>query len=320
MKFFQRLKYEVWKVLRGFLLLALIGTIVLTVVNYGKKTKRPDRLAMIIDTDSGYGADDLFAITRVLIEPGLNPEALLASQYNQSEGSNDSTMLVSHRLNGEILLLHGFEDIPCLTGSMNHTGYSGNPVPRPSPASRYILDRARAVPYGQKIDIVTLGPVTNLATALLTDSTLAGKIRWYGLGLKFDHKDRIWNKNEFNARNDLDAMDYLLNLNSLETHIMPANVAASVFYHRRDAMDLLEGRGYKWDLLLNRFSETCPGCTQIDLSSLMLIEAILNPDHVTEKKFKTPPENTYRDIYVYTWIDGKKVLREFRNQVAKAMN
>ena len=84
--------------------------------------------------------------------------------------------------------------------------------------------------------------------------------------------------------------------------IMPLNVAGSVKIHIQEAKDMLDGRGLKWELMLERWDETSPEQLEVELSALMLIEAILNPDLVTEKKLKPPPENAYRDVFVYTWI------------------
>ena len=305
--------------IRGFLFLGIIASIVISVVSYGKRTKRPDHVSMIVDTDCGYGVDDLFALTRLLIDPAKNPEAIFSTHFNFADRSNDSTMETSHLMISRILALHTLPELPNLEGSANPIANRDKVKPQASPASDYLLNRITKVPYGRKIDVVTLGAPTNLASAILIDSTIADKIRWYCLGLQFDSQDRIWNKNEFNTRNDLDAMDYLLNLNNLETHIMPVNVAGSVKIHIQEAKDMLDGRGLKWELMLERWEETAPDRLEVELSALMLIEAILNPDLVTEKKLKPPPENLYRDVFVYTWIDKKKVMRDFRDAASLSM-
>ena len=100
MKFFRRLKKEVWKVVRGIMILVIIVSLVVTFVTYGKRIKRPDTVTMVIDSDSGNGIDDLFAISLALIDPKIEVLGLSAAQYNAfSKNGNDSTVFESHYIN-----------------------------------------------------------------------------------------------------------------------------------------------------------------------------------------------------------------------------
>ncbi|MEX2371315.1 MAG: hypothetical protein WD578_09940, partial [Bacteroidales bacterium] len=71
MGFFTRVKREIWKVIRGILILGIATSVIVTLVTYGRKIKRPESVSMIIDSDSGNELDDLFAITLALIDPKI---------------------------------------------------------------------------------------------------------------------------------------------------------------------------------------------------------------------------------------------------------
>lgn len=317
MGFFSRLKKEVWRVIRTLLVVAIIISIVITFISYGKKIKRPDTVSMIIDSDSGNEIDDLFAISLALIDPKIHIIGLTSAQWNIHPNAKDSSVYVSQQINEDLLRLHDTLGIPHPLGGSDQTGYWGDRKPIHSPAADFILEQVKAVPYGEKINIVTLGAVTNLATAIMMDTSIVDKIVWYGMGLAYNEKTRVWNKNEFNTRNDLEAMDYLLNRVGLETHIMTATTSRSYKFGKVETFDLLESRGPEWDYLVDRWRDHAPDSREWIMWDVALIQAIMNPDLVTEKQVDTPDENISRRIFAYTWIDEERLKREFRKMVRK---
>lgn len=319
MAFFKRLKKEIWKVIRGILIVGVVVSIVITLVTYGKKTQRPESVKMIIDSDSGNEIDDLYAITLALIDSKIEIIGLNSAQWNIHPRGGDSSVFESQRINEELLRLHDRLDIPHPIGAADQTGYWGDVKAIPSAASQFILDEVKKLRFGEKLNVVTLGAVTNLASAILTDTSIIPKIRWYAMGLKYDDRNRIWDKNEFNVRNDLDGMDYLLNREGLETHIMTATTSRKYTYDQTETFDLLGGRGPKWNYLVNRWRDLYPDSRTWVMWDVALIHAIMNPDLVTEKDIWTPDENLQRRISVYTWLDDVKMRREFRKLVRKAM-
>lgn len=320
MGFFSKLKKEVWRVIRTLLVLAIIVSIIITLISYGKKINRPEAISMIIDSDSGNEIDDLFAISLALIDPKIEIIGLTSAQWNIHPNATDSSVYVSQRINEDLLRLHDTLGIPHPLGADDQTGYWGDRKPIHSPAADFILERVKEVAYGEKLNIVTLGAVTNLATAIMMDTTIVDKIVWYGMGLKYNEKDRIWNKNDFNTRNDLEAMDYLLNRIGLETHIMTATTSKSYKFGRVETFDLIQARGPEWDYLVNRWKEHAPDSREWTMWDLALIQAIMNPDLVTEKQVDTPAENISRRIYAYTWLDEEKMKKEFWKMVRLHFN
>ena len=317
MGFFGRLKREIWKVIRAILVIGIIVSIVITAVTYGKRIARPDDVSVIIDSDSGNDIDDLFAITLALIDPKMEVIGLTSAQWNNHPRGGDSSVYESQRINEELLKLNDRFDIPHPRGAAGPTGYWGEVKPIPSPASKFILDEVEKLGFGKKLNIVTLGAPTNLASAILEDSTIIPKVRWYAMGLRYDDREQVWNKNEFNTRNDLDAMDYLLNREELETHIMTATTSKVYTFNQTETYDLLSFRAPKYTFLVDRWKELFPGDREHIMWDVALIHAIMNPDLVTEKEIWTPPENLRRRVYVYTWLDADKMRREFRKLVRK---
>ncbi|MFC2129146.1 nucleoside hydrolase [Bacteroidota bacterium] len=315
MAFSSRLKKEVWRVIRTLLVAGIIISVVITLISYGKKINRPEAISMIIDSDSGNEMDDLFAISLALIDPKVEIIGLTSAQWNIHPLAGDSSVYVSQKINEDLLMLHDTIGIPHPLGADDQTGYWGDRKPIPSPAADFILEKVKEVPYGDKLNIVTLGAVTNLATAIMMDSSIVDKIVWYGMGLFYNEKTRVWDKNEFNTRNDLEAMDYLLNRIGLETHIMTATTSRSYKFGKVETFDLIEGRGPEWDYLVDRWRKVAPESREWIMWDVALLQAIMNPDLVTEKEVDTPDENISRRIFAYTWLDEKKMKREYWKMV-----
>lgn len=302
---------------RAILVVGIIVSIVITAVTYGKRITRPDDVSVIIDSDSGNDIDDLFAITLALIDPRMEVIGLTSAQWNNHPRGGDSSVYESQRINEELLKLNDRFDIPHPLGAAGPTGYWGDVKPIPSPASKFILDEVAKLGFKKKLNIVTLGAPTNLASAILEDSTIIPKVRWYAMGLRYDDREQVWNKNEFNTRNDLDAMDYLLNREELETHIMTATTSKEYTFDQTETYDLLSFRAPKYTFLVDRWKALFPGDREHIMWDIALIHAIMNPDLVTEKEIWTPPENLRRRVFVYTWLDADKMRREFRKLVRK---
>ncbi len=317
MGFFGRLKKEVWKVVRFVLVIGIVVSIVITVVTYGKKVIGPDEISVIIDSDTGNEIDDLYAITLALIDPKMHVIALNSAQWNNHPRGGDSSVYESQRINEDLLKLHDTIATPHPLGAAEPTGYWGDTKPIPSPAADKILEEVKKLGFKKKLNVVTLGAPTNLATAIMMDSTIIPQIRWYAMALRYDDREQVWNKNEFNVRQDLDAMDFLLNTEELETHIMTATTSRDYTFEQTETFDLLSFREPKYSYLVDRWKNLYPENKTWIMWDVALIHAIMNPDLVTEKEVWTPPENFRRRVFVYTWIDADKMRREFRTLVRK---
>ncbi|MEL7163720.1 MAG: nucleoside hydrolase, partial [Bacteroidota bacterium] len=206
-------------------------------------TDRPTKL--ILDSDTANEIDDLFAIAYVL---GEDPAKIDLLGLNSAQWfhvwSGDSTVYQSQKLNEDLLTLAGRMDLPHPLGADLIMGKPwGAYDARDSPAARFIIDQANALPAGEKLAVMCIGAATNLASAIALDTTIKEKIVAYTLGFRYDFDGQFWNKDEFNIRRDLNAANYLFNAEGLELHVMPISVAIKYAWDRAETFDHLAGAG-----------------------------------------------------------------------------
>ncbi|MDR3717203.1 MAG: nucleoside hydrolase [Bryobacteraceae bacterium] len=266
----------------------------------GQASKRK----ILLDSDTANEIDDLYAITRALLEPGFQVLGLSSAQWNTRLSPPD-TVAESQKLNTEILRLMGRQEIPAPMGSEMIMGKPwGGDEPRDSPAARLMIREARAMPSGAKLTIVNTGAVTNVASAIKLAPDIVPRIAVYLMGAHYFADRKVWNKDEFNVRNDLNATNFLLNAEGLELHVMPANVCGKLVFPQAETLRQLQGQGGIWDYLAARWLSFSPESEQWVMWDLALVEALARPGLAKEAQFRTPPENVQRDVFVYTDIDA----------------
>jgi len=273
---------------------------------------------IFLDSDTANEIDDLYAITRALLEPGFQMAGLSSAQWNTRLSPPD-TVAESQKINTEILRLMGRQEIPAPMGSEMIMGKPwGGDEPRDSPAARLMIREARAMRAGEKLAIVNTGATTNVASALKLAPDILPRVAVYLMGAHFFSDRKVWNKDEFNVRNDLNALNYLLNAQGLELHVMPANVCGKLVFAQAATLERLQGKGGIWDYLAARWLSFSPESEQWVMWDLALVEALARPDLAREAQFRTPPENVQRDVFVYTDIDEKAMQRDWWNVVEKS--
>lgn len=268
------------------------------------------RRRLVIDADTANEIDDLYAIVRALKEPSFEITALSSAQWHTRLSPANSVEL-SQRINEDLLRLMGRQDLPAPVGAEMIMGQPwGGDEPRDSPAARMMI-REALNQSSEPLTIVCIGAVTNLASALKLNPQIVPKVRCYSMAAHYDATTGVWNKDEFNVRNDLNAFNYLLNLDGLELHIMPANVCRKLVFDLGETIDGLRGRGSVWDYLAARWLSHSPQARKWIMWDLALVEALARPELARESLFKTPPENNRRDVWVYTDIDGDAMKRDW---------
>ena len=103
-----------------------------------------------------------------------------------------------------------------------------------------MLEARKAAP-DRKLTVVALGALTNVATALMMDPSIAARMRLFWLGAEV--REGVWNKSEFNCLNDIHALNEALNARDLDISVMPANVAAQLTLDYADAAARLGAAG-----------------------------------------------------------------------------
>lgn len=293
----------------------LLGS--LAVLPFRLSGQSPKR-RILLDSDTANEIDDLYAITRALLEPGFQMMGLSSAQWNTRLSPPD-TVAESQKLNTEILRLMGRQEIPAPMGSEMIMGKPwGGDEPRDSPAARLMIREARAMPPDAKLTIVNTGALTNTASAIKLAPDIVPKIAVYLMGAHFFADRKVWNKDEFNVRNDLNALNFLLNAQGLELHVMPANVCGKLVFQQADTLRRLQSKGGIWDYLAARWLSFSPDSEQWVMWDLALVEAVARPELATEAQFRTPPENVQRDVFVYTDIDVAAMQADWWRVVEKA--
>ena len=275
-------------------------------------------MRLFIDADTANEIDDLYAIVRSLLEPDFDIVALSSAQWNHRL-SPPETVLASQKLNEDLLALMERYDIPMPLGSEMIMGKPwGGDEPRDSPAAQMMIREARQTPDGEKLVIASLGAVTNVASAIKLAPDIIPKIACYQLSGRFYADRGVWDKDEFNLRNDLNAANFLFNTEGLELHVMPVNILLDFQFRLENVLERLAGKGDVWDYLATRWLTHSPSSETWIMWDLALILAMARPALATEALFKTPPENAQREVYVYTSVDEEAMQQDWWRAVEKA--
>ncbi|MCR2792752.1 nucleoside hydrolase [Microbacterium sp. zg.Y625] len=157
---------------------------------------------IIINTDAKNEADDQFAIVHALLSPSLSVEGLIAAHFGDRRSPRS---MEESREEIELLLrlLGGENDIPVQNGAPHRL-----PDPRtavPSDGARLIIEAAHKP---GELSVVVLGPLSDMASAILMDPTLTEQenltVVWIG-GDPYDGDHPGGHFGEFNLLNDVAA-------------------------------------------------------------------------------------------------------------------
>ena len=158
------------------------------------------KIDMVLDTDTFNEVDDQFALAYALLSPErLNVEAIYAAPFynSRSTGAKDG-------------MEKSYQEIQRLLGKMNRTenvlrgsdaflqesGYVD------SPAARDLVERAMARADGERLYVVAIGAITNVASAILMEPEICEKIAVVWLG---GHPTSYPTALEFNLSQDVRA-------------------------------------------------------------------------------------------------------------------
>lgn len=276
-----------------------------------------------LDADTGNEMDDLYAIARLVKEPSIdliglssahfvNADLFAFEKWNAYETKTLKPVEESQHLNVEILQALNRTEIPHPMGADKQIGRSwGQQDPRDSEAAQAIIATVKQLQANEKLDILTIGAMTNLATALILAPEIKNRIRVFSLGAQYNPKTKAWNKNEFNIRADLNAFDYLLDLEGLDFTIMSTTTAFALQFKREETYRRLDEKVEIEKILENRWREQNPQDETRVMWDLALVEAYLKPDLAEIQTVTTPPENRQHTVYVYVKIDEKAISDDF---------
>ncbi len=267
------------------------------------------RQHVILDADTGNEVDDLFAIVRLLLEPSIKVTALNATQWQASHWSIPDSMENSHRLN-QVLLGHMGLSVKTRRGGVDRMFDWGDKAQH-SAAAYEIIKQARAKAPGEKLTIVALGALTNVASAIYIDPSIEERIRLYWLGTRYDFDADILTRVDFNCVMDVQAVEILLG-SKVEMHVMPSNVAAAMKFTYSETEGRLQGLHPVADFLCKRWQDHLDGGRQERvLWDLALVQAVLHPELATKVEITTSRDSGSREIFYYKSIDAETMRDTF---------
>lgn len=174
-------------------------------VNHQQKTK-PEKLQVIFDTDANNEVDDQHALAYLLFNGNVFDVVGVTVNTTSSGGDIHEQYLEAERIMrlcnqyGKIPLLKGangsFEEI---RPNLNNESFDG------SVAVNFIIEQSRAAGK-EKLVLLPVGKLTNIALALEKDPSIAYKVRIVWLGSNYPKQG------EYNQDNDISAMNYILSI------------------------------------------------------------------------------------------------------------
>jgi inosine-uridine nucleoside N-ribohydrolase len=281
--------------------------------------------AFVLDSDTANEMDDMYAIAQAVLDPDARLIGLGSAHFNNVEiyarkrwhrypMDGFVTVEASQRENERLLALLGAR-VPAPLGARDIIGFSwgyfdGAPIPD-APAIDFLIGRARATPAGEQLTVVVLGPLTNVAAALIKAPDIAPRLHIWWLGAKYDVATGVWDKNEFNVRNDLNAADYLLNHADVALTILPTSVAAKLRFERADTLArLARSKRLAAKALAERWDFVSAG-DHWTMWDLALTLAVTHPGLARIETRAAPPENRRGSLEVITGIDAEAMTKTF---------
>lgn len=286
--------------LMGLFYLSLLGS---------QQAYGQEKLPIILDADTGNEVDDLYAIARVLIEPTWDVIALNATQWQTSHWAEPQSMENSHRVN-QLLLGHMGLSIKTRRGGTARMFDWGDKAQH-SAAAYEIIQQAKAMPEGEKLTVIALGALTNVASAIYIDPSIESRIKLYWLGTNYDFEAGILNTTDFNSVMDVQALHIML-ASDVEMHVMPHSVALGMDFTYEETETALRGKHPLGDYLVDRWYQHLDGLRKSRwIWDLALIEAMIHPEWAEKVTITTSKDLGSKEINYYKSIEGGRMKAEF---------
>lgn len=276
-------------------------------------TQKQNKTSIILDADTGNEVDDYYALARAFVEPSWDIICLNATQWQSSQWAIPESMENSHRLN-QVLISEMGLDIKTRRGGVNRM-FDWGDMAQHSAAAYEIIKQVKKLPKNEKLSIIALGALTNVASAIYIDSLVASKVKLYWLGTTYDFKKGILKRQDFNCMMDQQAVEVVL-MSGVEMHVMPVNIAIEMKFNYEETAKKLPEENNLTKLLLERWNQHLDGGRKERIIwDLALIQAIIFPGWVRKETIVTSKDNGEREIHYYSFIDDMKMKEEFFKQM-----
>ena len=243
------------------------------------------KIDMVLDTDTFNEVDDQFALAYALLSPErLNVEAIYAAPFynSRSTGAKDG-------------MEKSYQEIQRLLGKMNRTenvlrgsdaflqesGYVD------SPAARDLVERAMARSDGERLYVVAIGAITNVASAILMEPEICEKIAVVWLG---GHPTSYPTALEFNLSQDVRAARIVLDCGCPLTLVPCLGVASHLLTSVQELSACIGGKNPLCDALVELFAAYSDDhfAWAKEIWDVSTIAYLINPEWVPTKIVHSP--------------------------------
>jgi len=292
-----------------FRLSYILLTFYFLVLSFTNPLIAQDKIPVILDADTGNEVDDLYALSRALIEPSWNVLALNATHWQTSHWAIPESMENSHRLNQMIIGELGLKTKTRRGGVARMFDWGDQA--QHSAAAYEIIQQAKALPDGQKLRVIALGALTNVASAIYIDPSIEARLDLYWLGSTYDFEKGIFKRQDFNCVMDVQALEVLL-MSKVDMHIMPINVAAKMEFDFEATKKALKDQHQLGNLLIDRwYNHLDSGRKKRVIWDLSLIQAIIHREWAETVTITTSKDNGSKVLTYYKTIDADSMKAEF---------
>ncbi len=291
------MKYPILKCL-----LCLLSFFLLCVSVQGEELRR----TVVLDADTANEVDDLYAVLRAFAEPSWDIVALNATQWENSQWKVPDTMEESHRLNTVLMayLKPGYGTR--LRRGGHRRMYDWGDLAVHSAAAYEIIRLAHEQPEGEKVTVIALGALTNVASALFIDPSIESKVTLYWLGSTYDRNKKVTRLLDFNPMMDPRAAGLLFQ-SEMEMHVLPVSELGEYQFDFRRTREELEEVHELGEFLVERwFKHHGSGRENRILWDVALIQAMLYPEKVNEIEapwVENPNVTLYTDLDASFFVD-----------------
>ncbi len=263
---------------------------------------------ILLDADTGNEVDDLYALARILLEDDLDILGLNATHWQTSHWTVPKSMENSHRLNQMILGELGMQ-LKTNRGGIARM-YDWGDRAQHSAATYEIIRLVKELPEGEKLTVIALGALTNVASAIFLDESIASKLTLYWFGTSYDFEKEVLRRHDFNSLMDPYALDVLL-FSEVEMYVMPNNVGTQMKFNFEKTKEMISSTSIGKFLIDRWYTHLDGGRAERTLWDLALIEAFLHPEWATITEVQTSKDNGSKKIKYYSDIDEEKMRADF---------
>ena len=210
---------------------------------------------VVLDTDTFNEIDDQFAVAYLLRSADrVKAEAIYAAPFlNDRSSSAGDGMQKSFEEIERLTSRLGMAEFPAYRGSERFLPDAQTPVASDGVAD--LVERAMSATHSDRINIVAIGALTNVASALLTEPNIADRCNVIWIG---GHHPNWPHNNEFNLQGDIAATKAVFD-SGVPLYVVPAlGVASHLLTSCQELAEYLDLADPLSRFLFDRFVEYGP--------------------------------------------------------------